>query len=271
MYYFTRSTLHKMTWQILTSTAAPLLSCSSRRQRTTIFPSPYWSSETPRTWCAPRPPSGSESGGCSPKLPSLLSGWWTDCSQPNVGITRWSNHINLWVHARACLCYSKGRLFCSMWYFRTVGHYQEEEIGVKGFISDQGRILKESPEILRAHPMVSKGTPEGCSRGHEEIPRLWLTLIISIYASNFSEAQQLSAELVILGSRVQIPVSFFLHYISHGTSKNLCTFPGVSKKSVLELTFNIQLSPSIQSRTRGIKCFLPAAKPRRSMVSYLCA
>ena len=39
-----------------------------------------------------------------------------------------------------------------------MGHYQEEEegIGVKGFMSDRGSILKESPETPRAQPEDSK-------------------------------------------------------------------------------------------------------------------
>ena len=37
-----------------------------------------------------------------------------------------------------------------------MGHYQEEGICVKGFMSDRGSILK---------------APEGCSRSHEEISR----------------------------------------------------------------------------------------------------
>ena len=52
-----------------------------------------------------------------------------------------------------------------------MGHYQEEGIGAKGFTSDRGSILKESPETLRARTVGSRGAPEGCSRGHEEIPR----------------------------------------------------------------------------------------------------
>ena len=46
---------------------------------------------------------------------------------------------------------------------KILGHYQEDGIGVKGFTSDRGSIPKESEG--------SRGTPEGCSRGHEEIPR----------------------------------------------------------------------------------------------------
>ena len=53
----------------------------------------------------------------------------------------------------------------------TMGHCQELGIGVKGFLSDSGSILKESPETPRAQPEGSRGAPEGFSRGHEEIPR----------------------------------------------------------------------------------------------------
>ena len=38
-----------------------------------------------------------------------------------------------------------------------MGHYQEEGIGVKGFMSDRGSILKETP---RAQHKGSRGTPE---------------------------------------------------------------------------------------------------------------
>ena len=51
-----------------------------------------------------------------------------------------------------------------------MGHYQEEGIGVKGFTSDQGSIPKDS-ETPGAYPEGSRGTLEGCSRSHEEIPR----------------------------------------------------------------------------------------------------
>ena len=40
--------------------------------------------------------------------------------------------------------------------FLIMGHYQEDGLGVKG--------LTNAPEGTR-------GAPEGCSRGHEEIPR----------------------------------------------------------------------------------------------------
>ena len=46
----------------------------------------------------------------------------------------------------------RGRIMGSPGIFagRIMGHYQEDGIGVKGFTSDRGSILKESPETPRA-------------------------------------------------------------------------------------------------------------------------
>ena len=54
---------------------------------------------------------------------------------------------------------------------RLMEHYQGDGIGVKGFTSDRGSIPKGNPKTLRAQPKGSRGAPEGCSRGHDKIPR----------------------------------------------------------------------------------------------------
>ena len=55
-------------------------------------------------------------------------------------------------------------------------HYQEEGIGIKGFTSDRGSILKDNPITPRVLPDGLRGTPVGCSRSHEEIPRPMMKL-----------------------------------------------------------------------------------------------
>ena len=99
----------------------------------------------------------------------------------------------------------------------TMGHYQEDGIGVKGFTSDRGSIPKEPPETPRAQPEGSRGAPEGCSRGHEEIPRPMTdfdNVILYLQILWGSVAQLVKCWACNFWARVQIPVTPSSHSFS---------------------------------------------------------